>query len=374
MTKACALRVTLGILAALLVVSCTQSEVSDPAETAKGKLRKASVVVERLERTPFSVEQSFSGEVWAVADASLTVGEAGRVKRVYVAEGDRVAAGQLLLELETGLALAELGQAQAAQQRIAVQHGQANVEAERFAVLQKQELVSDRESQLENSRALALRADETGAQATVQLMSQRVQQHRILAPFAGTVARRRVDPGDWLSPGQFALELLTESQVEVQVRVPPWLLEQDISGSSARLQSGSRSTPALVTRSVPALDRQTRTALVRLRPVERPTWLLAGTDVQVIFSIEHKQGFSVPRDALVYGLSGVRVVRVVAGKAEPINVQVLETSGKRALVESNTLQWGDTLVVRGNERLRPGQGVNVQGAISGHSSSGEANR
>lgn len=325
-----------------------------------------TVVVERLSARPFKSEQTFSGEVWAVSDAALTVGEAGRVRKVYVAEGERVSKGQLLLELEDGLAQAELGRARATQERVEVQHLQASREASRFAALSQEQLATERDTQRGQSQAQALWADQVGARAAVNVMSQHVQRHRITAPFDGTVAQRRADPGDWLTPGEPALELLTDARVEVLVHVPPWLLDQSRPGASAQLVIGSRHTPAHVTHSVPALDRKTRTALVRLSPDRRPDWLRPGANVQVVFQVQRNDGFTVPRDALVYGLAGVRVFRKVAEKAEPSHVKVLQTAGDQALVESKELSIGDQLIVRGNERLRPGQSVTLENAVSGY--------
>lgn len=366
MNKAFKVGATIGSAWLLLTPSCAQPDEAPAGATHEAQSPGATVVLERLQAQVFVKQQSFSGEVWALSDASLTVGEAGRVKVVHVAEGDRVVQGQLLVELENELALAQLGQARATEKRITVQHGQATLEAARFERLLAQEVVSDRASGRELSQAQALDAAKTGAQATVHLMSQRVQQHRILAPFAGTVAQRSVDPGDWLKPGEAAIQLFTDSQVEILVRIPPWLLDQAVAGSEVQLVDGARHTKAVVTSSVPALDRQTRTALVRLAPTEPCTWLRPGADVQVVFSVVQKGGLTVPRDALVYGVGGVKVMRVNNSVAEAVDVSVLATSGAKSLVASTQLQLGDNLVVRGNERLRSGQRVQIQGALSGY--------
>ncbi len=332
------------------------------------------VVTSRALSQPFESSQTFSGEAWAVAEAALSVGEAGRVRRVLVAEGARVKQGQLLLELEDGLARAELGRAQATEARVSVEQRLATREASRFAELSREQVVSERENMLEQSQAKALSAEESGARAAVQVSRERVQRHRILAPFDGTISTRSVDPGDWLTPGQPALELVTEERVEVHVRVPPWVLSQSPSGSPATLQSGVHSVPARVTSRVGALDRQTRTGLIRLEPEQRPDWLRPGAAVLVRFRTRRSDGLTVPSDALVYGLTGVRVLRVTDGKADPVAVTVLQTAGDRALVTAPELRAGDELIVRGNERIAPGQAVTTEGAISGHTPEPAANR
>jgi multidrug efflux pump subunit AcrA (membrane-fusion protein) len=95
--------------------------------------------------------------------------------------------------------------------------------------------------------------------------------------------------------------------------------------------------------------------LLRLDPADRPNWLRSGAHVDVVFKLEKKGRVVVPRDALVQGVAGVRVIRVKNKKADPVSVEVLESNGNQALVDGNELQVGDDVVVRGNERLRPKQ-------------------
>jgi len=65
---------------------------------------------------------------------------------------------------------------------------------------------------------------------------------------------------------------------------------------------------------------------------------------------------SVPKDALVQGRGGWTVFVAADGKAQPRNVQIGVALGNRYEVTQG-LSEGDLVVVRGNERLRPGQDI-----------------
>jgi multidrug efflux pump subunit AcrA (membrane-fusion protein) len=92
--------------------------------------------------------------------------------------------------------------------------------------------------------------------------------------------------------------------------------------------------------------------------------MLPGASLDVEFSIvRDEEGVVVPRDALVYGAVGVRVVRVEDGKATPVGVEVIATVDDQALVRGEGLAAGDSVVTRGNERLRPGQDVQIVAAL-----------
>jgi hypothetical protein len=65
---------------------------------------------------------------------------------------------------------------------------------------------------------------------------------------------------------------------------------------------------------------------------------------------------SVPKDALVQARGGWTVYVAADGKAEPRTVSIGVPLGDRYEV-LNGLAAGELVVVRGNERLRPGQDI-----------------
>ena len=341
---------------------------NDPAAKKAKPVRPAVVTVDQVTSDSLVVQRAFLGEVWAASDAELSVGEAGRVLRVHVDEGARVKKGQLLVELDDRLARAELSEAIASQQEKAVQSGQAQRDAERYTLMRQEDIVSELEAQQQQSTAESLVAAKAGARATVQARSETVARHRLLAPFDGTITTRAVDPGDWVTPGRPVLRLLTEQRLEVLARVPASLLDQAHNLRAARIVDGGRSVKATIESTVGALDRQTRTGLLRLLTKEAPPWLRSGSTVKVLLTMEQEGSLNLPADAIVRGAVGARVlvVRKQGGHlvAEKVDVQVLAQAGARVLVEAEGLELGDRVVTRGNERLRPGQQVTWEGAIA----------
>ena len=73
-----------------------------------------------------------------------------------------------------------------------------------------------------------------------------------------------------------------------------------------------------------------------------------------------REGVIVPIDAVVGTGRRARVVRVdEEARADPVAVEVLAQSGSDALVKGDGLIPGTRVIVRGNERARPGQPVKV---------------
>ncbi len=294
------------------------------------------------------------GEVHALQQASLAVGADGPVARVLVREGDLVDAGELLLELDLSLAHAEARAAGAA-----VAEAEAELARLKGALARREKVggeVLGLEALEDATQAVAAQqARLEGRRADEGRASALLDRQRLRAPFAGVVTGRSADPGDWVRTGDPLLSLVSTEQSEVHARVPD-TVSQTLQAGDTVTVSGS-AVPVLAV--VPTLDPTTRTSLVR---IQAPPRTVVGEAVDVTVPVEWtNRGVKVPRDALIADPEQARLVRVVDGKADVVPVRVLVSTQTEALVEADGLVEGDVVVVRGNERVRPGQAVRVEG-------------
>lgn len=316
--------------------------------------------VEIAEARPGSLLDTWTvlGDVQPLQRAELAAGASGPVVRVAVREGDAVEPGQVLLEVDTDLIGARLASAEAA-----ARQGRVDLEQARSDLVRVEQVESDvlapSEVEQARSRVAALEAAQAGLDAAVRQARAELSRHRVRTPFAAVVAARHVDPGDWVTPGQPVLDVVQVAGVEIHVHVPPELVRQVREGDTVQLAASPQVEGTVVGR-VPALDPVQRTALIRVAPASGAS-LIPGTPVDVTFDVTRSadDAVLVPRDALVLGPIENRVVRVVDQSAEVITVEVLGTNDDAALVRGGELASGDVVVVRGNERLRPGQSVDV---------------
>lgn len=342
-------------LAATLLACAGEAQ----GESSHAEPPPASVDVAEITEGPLSVTRVYLGEVRALARAELAVGASGEVQSVAVREGDRVAQGDLLLSIDPDLARAQLEAARAAGQATRTQGEQASRDAERLGRAGPQ-MVAELEIERAATQAAALQAQSVSLRAEERQARESLARHRVIAPFAGVIARRMVDPGDWVSAGTPVLELVADGRVEVLARVEPDVLTDLAIGTTARIQRGERTVDGHVVGIVPALDPTTRTAQVRLLVDETPSWLLAGSTAEVRFDLSREgDGVLVPRDAIVEGVAASRVVTVVDGHAHLVGVEIVERGAERVRVRGEGLTAGAVVVTRGNERLRPDQPVAV---------------
>lgn len=369
---------SLALLFALLAVvplGCTEA----PAAAGPQEQPPAPVEVALAEAGVLTEEWVFVGEVRSLRAAGLAPGAGGEVVMIEVREGDRVEAGQVLVELDERATKARLRAAKSSQRESDRELAQARRNAERAKSLGGS-VIPEAEIEQETSRADTLEARERRFGAEVEMVRAQLDDHRILAPFAGIIAARQADLGQWVDPGETVLELISIDEVELLVDVRPELVghlrvggKTTVRPSSAVAGRTRDRVEAEVRGIVPSLDPSTRTIRVRLAPTESRTWLMPGAPVDVAFPVaidtaqvgdaEAGSAVIVPIDALVLGAVDIRVLEVVedgeARTAKPIQVEVIARAGDRAVIRGPGLQAGAMVVVRGNERLRPGQTVRV---------------
>jgi RND family efflux transporter MFP subunit len=273
--------------------------VEPPAETAVARAEWVPVVTEAL------------GTVRPATDASLAARVLGVVKRVRVDEGDRVAAGDVLVEIDAG----ELGaRGAAARRRVEVaeaQLAQARRELARSQALQEKEAataveVERAESSVEVAEA-ALAAARQGAVGEATMASYTV----LRAPFDGRVAGRHVDPGDLATPGLVLLDLEAEGRFRLEAPVDERLGSRLAPGEPVEVAVDAlgETLAASVAEVEPTADAASRTLLVKLDLPDRPG-LRTGLFGRARLVVGRRSGVSVPLAAVqrVGGLATVRVV------------------------------------------------------------------
>ncbi len=337
----------------MVVLGC---EGEAPAKSGPNGPPPARVRVAEVRSGSIEAEWSFLGDVSALQHARLAAGASGEVRRVLVRVGDKVERGDLLVEVDPSIAAARVRAASASKQAGSAELERAQRDAERLGgagpdIAARAEI---EQANSEHKRAGAERGRLKAAEAEARA---ELGRHRVTAPFDGVVAARRVDPGDWVDPGVEVIELINDREVEVLTSVPPDVARYLSVDDKATLVRKAESVAATVRGIVPALDAESRTVRLRLVPDEATTWLLPGAAVDVVLTIQRSEAGAlvVPRDALVYGIANLQVVKSVEGKAELLPVEILARGRDQVLISAEGLAAGDMVVTRGNERVFPGQ-------------------
>lgn len=300
------------------------------------------------------------GSVASREDARIAAETSGRVD--HVAEvGTRLAAGDVLARVdEQPLRLRER-QAEADLARLRAQLDFSRKQEARYAALVRDGGISG--SQLDQVAAERRMREQDVAAAQVSLEQARLalQQATVRAPFDGVVVERSVQLGEFLAVGAPVARLVNPDALEVRTRAPVALAGALRAGEPVSVRDGDTIEPLPLATVVPVGDDASRQLELRvaLAPehVLRHGWVV-GAAVQVgVPSAAPRSVVAVPRDALLLRADGRFVVRVEAdGASTRLPVETGAEQG--AFVEVlGDVRDGDVLVVRGGERLAPGQRV-----------------
>ena len=208
-------------------------------------------------------------------------------------------------------------------------------------------------------------ATRVSAAASLSLAQIDLSWATIEAPYPGVITTVHTEVGAWLAVGQPVVSLINDLDLEVEADVPSSRVAGLREGTSVALalDDGSEHT-AVVRTVIPAENALTRTRQVRFTPrfgpVSKPLAINQTATVMVPAG-EERQVLTVHKDAIVRNQGQAFVYVASDGTAQIRPVQLGVAVGGRFEVLGG-LGPGEPVVVRGNERLRPGQAISVGGA------------
>lgn len=332
-----------------------------------------AVGVQPVEMRELSETAPVFAQITTARDGAVASRVAGNVETVHVLAGDRVEKGDLLVELDRELleillaqSEAQLREAEAGIDTARVQVDRTQKAFDRVAALQESSSFSqgrfdEAQSDMLDARAQLVQAEARvrSGKSVVAETRYQLERSRITAPFSGTVIEVNTIPGAFIQAGAPVVRLLDTDAFEVEAGVPGRYVDYLQPGQSvlAVFENGQEVT--LQVRAIlPLEDPATRTRDVRFTGQNLDNVGQAvGQSLTVNIAVgEARELLSVPKDALVQSAAGWTVFVAAEGKAEARTVRIGVPLDDRYEVISG-LETGEMVVVRGNERLRPGQEI-----------------
>ncbi|KGU85067.1 efflux RND transporter periplasmic adaptor subunit [Pseudomonas mediterranea] len=314
-----------------------------------------SVAVASATEQPWQSRLPTVGSLKALQGVDLSLEIAGTVQKVLFQSGQKVKAGQPLLQLDSEVESALLETAE--------------------ADLGLSQLDFGRGRQLVGSQAISkgefdrLSAQLKKNQATVNQLKASLDKKRIVAPFSGTIGIRQVDVGDYLASGTVIATLQDLSSLYVDFYVPeqtvPRLAVAQAVNVGVAAYPGQTFVGAISAIN-PKVEDSTRNVLVRATLANPDGKLLPGmfTNLQVILP-DVAAGIVVPESAVTYTLYGNSMYVVTQKKAADGNVEKDDKGqpvliAERRFVETGERRDGLVLVTKG---VQSGEQVVIAGQI-----------
>ncbi len=345
------------------------------AQIASAQQRAAAVGVQSIEMRTLSETVPVFAEIVTARNGAVASRVAGSIEKIHVLAGSTVAEGDLLVELNRDLlsirvrqARAQIAEAQASVDTGQVRLSSAQTTFKRINALRdsasfSQGRFDDVEAEVQVARAQLAEAQARLESGNAQLAEAEYQLDRSLirAPFSGVVLEALTIPGAFIQAGTPVVTILDTGSFEIEASIPARFVTALQPGQTVKGTLETGATLDLSLRAIlPVEDPSTRTRAVRFSASGLGDMrnLAVGQSLTVDIPVgEAREVLSVPKDALVQARGGWTVFVAAEGKAQPRQVEIGAPAGDRYEVIGG-LAPGDLVVVRGNERLRPGQDIN----------------
>ncbi len=185
-----------------------------------------------LEPQPVEERADYVGQLISRESVTVFPQVTGYVRAIEVRPGERVEAGQKLLQIDQRQEAAALNQGRAARAQAQAQLEFARSAAKRAEQLLKEGIISRQDYEQALSQAAVAEANARAAEAEVRVRSVQVQFHDVRAPFGGTAGDIVVRIGDLVTP-QTPLTTVNQSDaLELSVRVPIERAQQIVLGET----------------------------------------------------------------------------------------------------------------------------------------------
>jgi membrane fusion protein, multidrug efflux system len=319
-----------------------------------------SVSAADVETVDLQEEIRASGDLNARLHTTIAAEIEGRITGIAVDEGGSVKQGAVVIEidpqrrrLELAAGRAELAQAQA-------NYEKEKRQAARIRKLHTQNVSS--EQKLEDAEtALTLARSQVEAQrAALGVTERALADASVSAPFAGMIARRAVQLGEFVQPGKPLVELVALDPLEVVFSLTELDTERVRLGQQIEVAVGAfpdRVFHGQVTFVSPTVDPATRTLRIKAEIDNSEGHLRPGLFTRVSLGVSPRSGVvMVPEEALIQRSEGAVLFKI--GPENRVK-RVVVTTGARdgGRVEVR----GD--VAPGERVVRRGHGGLVDGAV-----------
>ncbi|MEL0096962.1 MAG: efflux RND transporter periplasmic adaptor subunit [Planctomycetaceae bacterium] len=384
------------------------------------------VVVSEVQELEFAGSQNSVGIINASKTARVGAAVDGRVSELLVEEGDAVTAGQPLVNLQTAilqfqlqgakaelsLRQAELDELEAGTTKEELDASIANLKAAEAArkfsawnftrvekLFQEGQVVSEtefqqaqanqkRDEQLYQAALSTHQLNVRGPRkelltqamarlnsqlAVIRSLEEQLKRHTIVSPFNGFVTIKHSEQGQWVTRGEVVVQIIKLDEVDIVVNVTAEHVSKLGLGDQVRIDVPNVRDELVfgkVFAIVPQADVQSRTFPVKIRVKNEigkagPVFK-AGMLARVQLPVgQAKKMLMAPKDAVVLN-GNKRTVFVVDSETNVVNEVAVElgVSNGDMIEVSGSIKAGQQVVIRGNERLRSGQAVNIASVAS----------
>jgi len=244
-------------------------------------------------------ERVWDGRIEAVNQATVSAQTSGRIADLPFDVNDFVDAGAVIVRFTDNEQRAALARAEADMQESNARLSQAEQEFKRFSSMIESGTIS--QSRFDESKANrdSARARVNAARSGVATAKEQLEYTVVRAPYAGIVAKRHVQLGEMVSPGQPLLTGLSLQTLRVNVDVPQSMFHAIRTIGKAFVYIGDQRIAAEDLTFFPVADEEANTFRVRVELPDNSATVYPGMFVKVGFVVGETKRLLIPTTSVL---------------------------------------------------------------------------
>jgi RND family efflux transporter MFP subunit len=367
-----------ALIAALLVIIvgvvvwvATRAPATAPTAAASENkpVELAAVDVATVGMQTLSRSLPLSGSMSPIVQATLKSKVGGEVELVPLREGQEVREGEVLARIDTRNLQAQYDRQVAAVDRARADLQLATLNRDKNRTLLESHYISQNTYEATESAYAGMVANLKLAEADARLAKISLEDAVIRAPFAGTIAKRHVQPGEKVSPDSTIVTLVDLRQMVLEAAVPAADIPSVSIGQRARFKVGGfggREFDGEVQRINPITADGSRAIMVYIAVPNPNQALKGGMFAQGALTLDNGSPvLAVPQRAVHEDAGAAYVYTLRDDKIARTPVKVGPAMPGSAFVEVRAgLAAGDSVIVTEITAEQVGQRVIVRGATA----------
>ena len=343
------------ILITILPVHASGSDTTEiPAVKVLTSVIKEDIIAEQI---PFEGLLSFNLKSNISADVD------GLITSVKINEGDRLKKNEIFLTLNTDFIKNEIATISAQINQVKLRIEQAEKELQRFKTLFEEKAVREKDYDDASFDLMHLHREKDVLESRLALAKLKEKKSELRAPFEAIVLSKLTEVGVWVSPGTPLCVLGSAEELVADIPIDEHLLRFSNIGDEVEviISAFEKTVTGRIVNIIPVANERTKAVTVRISipPLEIP---VENFSVTAFIPIHKAEKYSlVPRDAIIEQAGNRFFYSIKDEIAVAVPIKVISFYKEYGLIQNPDVTAGMLAIVDGNERLRPGQPVNIIG-------------
>ncbi len=323
----------------------------------------AKVVVTKVILKEISQNQSVLGTLYYERVSHISSELAGLVAEVHVREGDSIKKGADLINLNTEILDINIALTKTRMAQMDLRIEKAEKNFNRLKRLYAQEGVSEKDYEDTLYAHQDLQMEKQAIHNELQKLLVQKKRSAIKSPFDGVILSKNVDMGAWVQQGKEIVTIGSSNDLFVRAPVNETMLRHISLGNKVPviINAFNRELTGVIQAIAPKADPQTKTIFLKIK-IPPQNNIAENMSATIHVPSSTKQQLAIlPRDGLIKFQGKDFIYTVKEGKAAILPVHIVAFLGTEVGVDNPYIVEGMTVVIEGNERLRPDQPVVVAG-------------